>query len=439
MTDYDNKKLTQDLIDFITESPSRFHAAQAITRRLDEAGFIRLQESSLWTLASGGKYYAVRGGSSVIAFCIPEKEDFSGFNICASHSDFPCFQIKEIGELVRAEYTAINTESYGSAILSSWLDRPLSAAGRLICRCDNGIETRLVDIDRDLLLIPNVAPHMNKKINSGYEYNLAVDMAPLFSLGKPEGKLSRIIADAAGVDEGDILGADLFVYNRTPASVWGADNEFFSSRSIDNLQCTYASLRGFLSSALRENCAVWCCFDNEEVGSSTKQGAASDLLYDTLRRISARDDEEKFYVRLASSFLLSCDNAHALHPNHPEYSDPSNRVVMGEGVVLKFNSNKRYTTDGISEAFIKHLCKEQDIPLQFFANRSDISGGSTLGGIASTRVSINSADVGLAQLAMHSSYETASTSDTSAMARLCEAFYSSGLIATGHEHYLFIK
>ncbi len=437
MTQYNNIQLTSDLLGFINESPSCFHATVALARRLDEAGFSRLTEDSAWNLEAGKGYYVIRNLSSIIAFQLPESGTFKGFNISAAHSDFPCFKIKEIGELARAEYTGLNTESYGGAILSSWLDRPLSIAGRLICRTENGMQLKLVNIDRDLLLIPNVAPHMNRQINSGFQYNVAVDMVPLFGSGKPEGKLTKIITEAAEVNEEDVLGADLFVYNRMPGTIWGAENEFFSCRAIDNLQCAYTSLRGFLAAVPTENCAVYCNFDNEEVGSSTKQGAASTFLYDVLRRITVNESEEQYRMHLASSFLLSCDNAHAVHPNHPEYSDSKNRVVMGGGVVMKFNASQRYTTDGVSESFVKYLCRENDIPLQFFANRSDIGGGSTLGGIASTRVSINSADVGLAQLAMHSSYETASTFDSAAMAKLNEAFFSSGLIASGAENYRF--
>lgn len=437
MTHYDDIELTRDLIEFIDESPSCFHTTSAIAKRLDSAGFVKLTEDSVWDIAAGGSYYVIRNQSSIIAFRTPAMGEFIGFNISASHSDSPGFKLKETNELSRAEYTGVNTEGYGGAILSSWLDRPLSVAGRLICRTESGIEAKLVNIDRDLLLIPNVAPHMNRKINSGFEYNLSIDLVPLLGEGKPDGKLNKIIAEAAEVEEDAILGADLFVYNRTHGSIWGAENEFFSSRSIDDLQCAYTSLRGFLASTPNKNLAVYCCFDNEEVGSSTKQGAASSFLYDVLRRITKNESEEQFSIRLASSFMLSCDNAHAVHPNHPEYSDVQNRVVMGGGVVLKFNANQRYTTDGISEAFVKHLCCENDIPLQFFANRSDISGGSTLGGIATTRVSINSADVGLAQVAMHSAYETASTNDSAAMAMLNEAFFSSGLIANGDSSYRF--
>ena len=437
MTQYNNIELTRDLMDYIKESPSCFHATAALAHRLDKAGFTRLTEDEKWEPEAGKGYYVIRNMSSLIAFRLPKSGCFKGFNISAAHSDFPCFKVKEIGELTRAEYTGLNTESYGGAILSSWLDRPLSVAGRLICRTENGMQIKLVNVDRDLLMIPNVAPHMNRQINSGFQYNVAVDMVPLFGGGKAEGKFGKLICETAGVKEEDVLGADLFVYNRMPGTIWGAENEFFSCRAIDNLQCAYTSLRGFLAAEPQENCAVYCNFDNEEVGSSTKQGAGSTFLFDILRRIAVNENEEQFRMHLASSFLLSCDNAHALHPNHPEYSDSKNRVIMGGGVVMKFNASQRYTTDGVSEAFIKHLCKENNIPLQFFANRSDIGGGSTLGGIASTRVSINSADVGLAQLAMHSSYETASTFDSAAMANLNEAFFSSGLIADGAENYRF--
>ena len=437
MTQYNNIEFTKELLRFIEESPSCYHTTAAIARRLDTAGFTRLSEAEAWELRAGGNYYVIRAQASVIAFRVPERENFCGFNISASHGDYPCFKIKELGELARTEYTGVNTESYGGSILSSWLDRPLSVAGRLICRTENGISSRLFDVSRDLLLIPNTAPHLNKKLNCGYEYNMAVDMVPLLCTGEPNGRLKHIIAKAAEVDEDDILGADMYLYNRTPGRIWGAEDEFFSSRSIDDLQCAYSSLCGFLAAKPSENCMVYCCFDNEEVGSATKQGAGSTFLYDILRRINSSKGDVELTVRLASSFLLSCDNAHALHPNHPELTDAKNRVVLGGGVVLKFNANMKYTTDGISEAFIVHLCRSNDIPLQYYANRSDIGGGSTLGGIATTRVSINSADVGLPQLAMHSSYETASTRDSTAMARLCEAFFSSGLISDNEDSYRF--
>lgn len=437
MTEYNNQALTEELIEFIHASPSRYHAIAEIARRLDEAGYTRLSENKAWSLEAGHGYYVIRAQSSLIAFRTPESGKYIGYNISASHSDSPCFKLKETSECTRAEYIGVNTEQYGGSILSTWLDRPLSVAGRLVCHTEDGIKTHLVNVDRDLLLIPNVAPHMNRQINSGYEYNLAVDMTPLISTGKTTGTLDRIIAEAAGVDADSVIGSDLYLYNRTAASVWGADGEFFSSRAIDDLQCAYTALRGFISAKPRENCAVYCCFDNEEVGSATKQGAASTFLYDTLRSIAADEGEEQFRIRLASSFLLSCDNAHAIHPNHPEYSDRQNHPVMGGGVVLKFNANQRYTTDGVSAAFIDHLCRGNSIPLQHYANRSDIVGGSTLGSIATTRVSVNSADVGLAQLAMHSSYETASTNDSAAMARLNEAFFSSGLIADGPDGYRF--
>ena len=437
MTEYNNQALTEELIEFIHASPSRYHAIAEIARRLDEAGFIRLTENDTWSLDAGHGYYVIRAQSSLIAFRTPESGKYIGYNISASHSDSPCFKLKETSECTRAQYIGVNTEQYGGSILSTWLDRPLSVAGRLVCHTEDGIKTHLVNVDRDLLLIPNVAPHMNRQINAGYEYNLAVDMLPLFGTDKAVGELDRIIAEAAGVDADSIIGSDLYLYNRTAASIWGANAEFFSSRSIDDLQCAYTSLRGFISAKPRENCAVYCCFDNEEVGSATKQGAASTFLYDTLHRIAADDGEEQFRIRLASSFLLSCDNAHAIHPNHPEYSDRQNYPVMGGGVVLKFNANQRYTTDGVSAAFIDHLCRGNNIPLQHYANRSDIVGGSTLGSIATTRVSVNSADVGLAQLAMHSSYETAGVNDNAAMAQLNEAFFSSGLIAEGGNSYRF--
>jgi aspartyl aminopeptidase len=268
---------------------------------------------------------------------------------------------------------------------------------------------------------------MNRQINSGFQYNVAVDMVPLFGAGKPEGKLNKLITEAAGVAEEDVLGADLFVYNRMPGTVWGAENEFFSIRAIDNLQCAYTSLRGFLAATPTENCAVYCNFDNEEVGSSTKQGAGSTFLYDVLRRITKNESEEQYRMHLASSFLLSCDNAHALHPNHPEYSDSKNKVVMGGGVVMKFNASQRYTTDGLSAAVFRKVCQKAGVPVQTYCNRADIPGGSTLGNISLSQVSVPSVDIGLPQLAMHSCYETAGTHDSLYLEEAMACYYSQTL------------
>lgn len=418
------RKIAKELLTFIAQSPSTFHAVQSITDILDQNGFHRLSECGQWTLAPG-KYYVTRNRSSVAAFYIPEHE-FSNYQIIACHSDSPAFKIKEHGEIVvdRA-YTKLNTEVYGGMLFAPWFDRPLSVAGRVLVREDTRLVTKLVNVDRDLLVIPNLAIHMNREINSGYTYNAQKDLLPLFGDENAKGTLMDIIAESAGVSRASIAGSDLFLYNRMAGTIWGSDGEFLSAPRLDDLQCTFASLKGFLCADNPDCVSLFTVLDNEEVGSSTKQGAASPFLSDVLRRINRTlgGDEEDYCVRLANSFMVSADNAHAVHPNHPDKSDPENRVYPNRGIVIKCSANQKYTTDGVSSAIFRTICERAKVPYQIFANRSDMAGGSTLGSISNTQVAVNTVDIGLAQLAMHSPYETGGVRDTCFMSAAAEAFY----------------
>ncbi len=433
---YDPTKTTRELIAFIEESPTAFHAVRSITDMLDKAGFTALHEKDEWNIVPGGKYYVTRNRSSVIAFAVPEAFEKS-FLITASHTDSPTYKVK--AELdAFGKYTKLSVEGYGGMIASSWLDRPLSLAGRVLSKNDGKIETKLFRVDRDLLLIPSVAIHQNRSVNSGYSYNPAVDLCPLFGGKDKKGSLINIIAEAAGCGAETILDSDIFLYNRTPATVWGAENEFFSAPRIDNLQSAYSTLVGFIDAVNANECRmipVYSSFDNEETGSSTKQGADSQFLFDTLTRLC-----EAFGMKLpqalASSFMVSADNGHAKHPNHPEYSDSMCVPHMNEGVVIKSNANQKYTSDAVSTAIFKDICAKADVPLQYFANRSDLAGGSTLGSISNTNVALNTVDIGLAQLAMHSSYETAGTLDTAYMIRAIREFYHTRITAEGDGVYI---
>ena len=322
------------------------------------------------------------------------------------------------------KYTRLYTEGYGGMIMSTWLDRPLSVAGRVMVETEDGVECRLINIDRDLLLIPNVAIHMNRQVNDGYKWNLAVDMLPLIGGKDGVGKFYELLEKEAG---GKILGRDLFLYNRQKASVWGLNEEFLSSAALDDLACAWSCTQAFLASADTEKTIpVLIAFDDEEVGSNSPQGAASTLLADTLNRI-CNMLELNPYRMLAQSFMVSADNAHAIHPNHPEYADAYNAPVMGGGVVLKFNANQRYTTDAVSAAVFRKICAMANVPVQEYSNRADIMGGSTLGHISLTHVSVPTADVGLPQLAMHSSYETIAAQDLDYLKDMMTTYYSSVL------------
>lgn len=410
---------TEKLLDFIEKSPTAFQAVDEMQKRLTENGFEVLSEKEYWKLVPGGKYLVTRNNSALIAFCIPEKES-RVFHIMASHSDSPSFKIKENPEIkVDNSYVKLNVEKYGGMLMAPWFDRPLSVAGRVIIRRNDGLEEKLVDIKRDLVMIPNLAIHMNREANNGVAYNPQKDLQPLFAAGNTDRTLLEIIAEQTGVKKEDIISHDLFLYNRMLGTIWGADKEFVSSARLDDLQCAFASMEGLLRAQNHGSIAVHCVMDNEEVGSGTKQGAASTFLKDTLLRINmglGRTYEE-YLMTLAGSFMVSADNAHALHPNYTDKTDPTNHPVLNKGIVIKFNANQKYCTDAVSAAIFKELCTKAGVPYQTFVNRSDIAGGSTLGNISNTQVPMNTVDIGLPQLAMHSPYETAGVKDTEYLVR----------------------
>lgn len=419
----------KQLFKFIENSPSCFHAIKTITEELKNEGFVEIKEKDTWQIEQGKKYYVTRNLSSVIAFKIPQN-DFKSFNIVASHSDSPTFKIKANAEIeVKNKYVKLNTEKYGGMICSTWFDRPLSIAGRILVKENNAVKTHLVNIDKDLVIIPNLAIHMNREVNDGYTYNAQIDMLPLYGDNSSKGSLMKTIAKEAEVEEESILDTDLFLYNRMNGTKIGSNEEYISSPRLDDLECAFTSLSAFLSENTSNSASVYCAFDNEEVGSGTKQGADSTFLYDVLRRIniSLGKTEEDYYRLISSSFMVSADNAHALHPNYTDKSDPTNKVYMNDGIVIKYNANQKYTTDAVSASIFKTICDSVDVPYQTFTNRSDILGGSTLGNISNAHVSLNTIDIGLAQLAMHSTYETAGAKDVTYMIDAIKAFYNTSI------------
>lgn len=421
----------QELFDFIQQSPSCFHVIENVKKQLTEQGFEELCENKNWQIKEGGKYFVTRNLSSVIAFKVPTK-DFESFHIVASHSDSPTFKIKDHPEqMVKGKYVQLNTERYGGMIYSTWFDRPLSIAGRALVKTETGVATKLLNIDRDLLVIPNLAVHMDRTVNDGMKYNPQVNLLPLYGDAASKDTFNKLVAEACGTAEENIISTDLFLYNRTAPTVWGAHNEYMSCAKLDDLECAFSSLKAFLKGENSQSISVCAIFDNEEVGSSTKQGANSTFMYDILHRINENlgRTEEQYHTAVASSFMLSADNAHALHPNHPAISDPTNPVYLNEGIVIKHNANQKYTTDAVSSAIFQKMCEEKNVPYQHFVNRSDVAGGSTLGNIANTHVSLNTVDIGMAQLAMHSSYETAGVLDLDYMIAGMEAFYNSAVVA----------
>ncbi len=428
-----DEQINRKLLDFIAASPTAWHAVENLSLRLRAEGYRELYEQAPWKALPGGKYFVRRNGSALLAFRLPT-ESLQGFRLMAAHADSPSFKIKENAAVPTGGlYTRLNVEGYGGMISSSWLDRPLSVAGRVAVRTEAGVELRLVNVQRDLLLIPNLAIHMDRSINESKRWDPNTDMLPLFGDAEQAEEFARLIAGEAGCAPEDLLATELLLYPRTPGCIWGAAGEYISSPRLDDLQCVFACADGFLQSGDSDCVPMLCVFDNEEVGSATRQGADADFLERTLERIAdvLGLSEEDYACCLAGSFLVSADNAHAVHPNHPEFSDRNDRPTMNRGVVIKWNAAQRYTSDALSAAVFAEICRRAEVPVQRYSNRADLPGGSTLGNLSTRHVALCAVDIGLAQLAMHSAYETAGARDTALLIRAAKAYYETRLCRQG--------
>lgn len=416
--------ISRDLIHFIAKSPSPFHAVRGIKAALLYAGFTEIREEDTWQIEKGGKYVVTRNGSALMAFTVPQ-EGAEAFHITASHCDSPTFKIKENPEIADGPYVKLNVEGYGGMIMSTWLDRPLSVAGRLLVTENGHLAEKLVAIDGTMLVIPSVAIHMDRSVNQHKEWKVQKDMLPLYGMTGAKTPFMDVIAAAAKVKAEDILAHDLTLYSRVPAAIWGEEREFISSPKLDDLQCAFACFRGFTQGEKEKYISVYALFDNEEVGSATSQGAGSTFLANTLERLarSLGYSYDETMAMIARSFMISADNAHSVHPNHPEYADPVNRPVINGGIVIKYSAAQKYATNAFSAAYFKKLCNDHDIPTQTFTNHSDNPGGSTLGNISNTVIAMPTVDIGLPQLAMHSSYETAGVKDTAYLVDAVTKFY----------------
>lgn len=421
---------TKELLDFIYQSPAAYNAIETIKKYLLKENFIELYESENFKLEKGKNYFVTRNGTSIIAFKLPNDIKEYGFNIVASHSDSPSYKIKPNVDLKSGNYHKVSVEPYGGMIHSSWVDRPLSLAGRVVVKVKDEITTKEVNIDRPLLSITNIPIHMNRNINEGYKYDASVDMQPLLTQEIEKFDLRDLLSQELNINKEDILNYDLYLCSKEKGYIWGLNKEYFSSPRIDDLQCAFTSLKGFINGNNIRNINVFACFDNEEVGSATRQGADSSFLEDTLRRINEEigGSESSYLEAIASSFLVSADNAHAIHPNHPELYDGLNNVLMNKGIVIKNNASQSYASDGLSSSLFVEILNKADVPYQYYTNKANIRGGSTLGNISNTHVSILSIDIGLPQLAMHSINETAGVKDNEYAIRAFEKFYSLSII-----------
>lgn len=428
-----SKEFARNLIDFIYDSPTAFHAVETSEELLKLNGFNKLDATEKWNIKKGGKYYTTKNSSAIIAFTVnTDSLSKDGFRMIGSHSDSPAFRIKPNPEIeVEKSYLKLNTECYGGPILNTWLDRPLAIAGRVILKGDNilkPVET-LVNINKPVCIIPNLAIHMNRSINEGVALNKQKDMLPFVGLLnetlEKDNFLLNTVADELGRKSEEILDFDLFLYEYEKGSLIGPNEELISSGRLDNLSMAHASIHALINADSKNGVNVAVVFDNEEVGSSTKQGADSNMLINVLERISLclGQDREEFFRSLYSSFIISADLAHAVHPNVTEKHDPTNRPIMGKGPVIKINANQAYTSDSYSISIYKNICKEAGVSYQEFVNRSDERGGSTIGPISSTHIDIPSVDVGSPILAMHSIRELGCVQDHINIYKTFKKFY----------------
>ncbi len=426
-------EFAQELIDFIYQSPTAFHATENITGSLKNNGFNELKLNHKWEIKKGGKYYVTKNGSAVTAFVVGTGEiEENGFKIIGAHTDAPTFRIKPSPEIVvENSYLKLNTEVYGGPIINTWFDRPLSLAGRVSLKSDDIMnpQIRLVNINKPILIIPNLAIHMNRKVNEGVNINKQKDVLPIITLinkeFEKENYLLNLIADKLDVSYEDIVDFDLYLYEYEKGSIIGANSDFISSGKLDDLEMVHAGLKAIISSKPSKATNVLVCFDNEEIGSRTKQGAGSPMLRNILERIviNLGKDREDFFRAIYNSFIISADMAHAVHPNSPEKHDPVNKPKLNGGPAIKINANQSYTTDSDSNAVYELICRKAGVPVQKFVNRSDERGGSTIGPISSTHLDIRSLDIGNPMLAMHSIRELGGVSDYYYIIKSFEEFY----------------
>lgn len=415
--------MINDLKKYLDDSRSAFNAVDNLKQELLKNKYTELKEFDDYKVKKGGKYFVVRNNSSIIAFNIGGKLNKPSLHLSASHTDCPSFKLKPNSIVKGKDYVRLNTEPYGGLLVKTWFDKPLGLAGRVIVKDKKGLREVIFDSKETFCLIPSVAPHLTRD-NGEPKLNPAIDCLPLVGLNS-DFVMEKYLANKLGVKEENVSSYDLFLYPCMKAETWSND-ELLSSHHLDNLESTYLSFKAFLNNFNDENINVFASFDNEEVGSLTRQGAYSDFLLNNLKRIC--DCLKVDYYKLTSKgFMLSIDNAHAIHPNHPELTDNENGSLLNGGVVIKTNARQSYVSDSLSIALFKEICDRACSKYQFYANRSDIKGGSTLGNLSNSNVSLLSIDIGLASLAMHSSYETVGAKDVEDMYKAVEEFYKSHL------------
>ena len=426
-----NREYAEELLEFINESPTAYHAVLTAEGILKNNNFIELKARDKWTITKGGKYYFKVNDSAIFAFEVGEGEiEETGFRIIGAHTDSPGFKIKPRAEIVsEGKYITLNTEVYGGPFLNTWMDRPLSIAGRITTNSNGFMPKKyFVNINKPLLVIPNLAIHLNRRVNEGVQINPQRHTLPLLSVSKgvvEKDYLRKLLAKEMNINEEEILDYDLYLYEYEKGSIIGAENELISSSRLDNLAMVHAALEALIHSPKAEGIKVAAFFDNEEVGSATRQGADSEILPHLLERIllALGKGREELFRAYANSFMISADLAHAVHPTISEKYDPLNRTVINGGPVIKISAAQRYTSDSVTRGVFEMICKRAGVPVQKFVNRSDERGGSTIGPISSTHLPIKSVDIGSPILAMHSIRELGGVEDQGYIIKAFLEFY----------------
>lgn len=423
----------ESLHHLIEHSVSPYHCIQEVSNQLDQYGFCELPLGGIWNLQKGHGYYIKAYDSTLIGFTIGEElSSQPGIRIAASHTDWPCLKLKPSPEVTTGRYGKLNVEVYGGPILNTWFDRPLSMAGKVCIKSDNPLKpvTRLIDFKRPLLTIPNLAIHMNREVNSGVKLNAQIDLLPLLTILmeelNKEDYFLELLARETGVKKEDLLDYEIYVYNAESGSLLGLQQEFYSAPRLDNITSVHACLEGLKADSKKQDIHVIALYDNEEVGSSTKQGAASALLDRILEKIYLflGYSRDTYLNALFNGFLLSIDVAHAIHPNHTEKCDIKNQITLGDGIALKLSASQSYATDASSVSVIEGICRSEQIPYRKFSNRSDMRGGSTLGSISSCLLTMRTVDIGVTLLAMHSARELMAAKDQDALSSLVKAYFN---------------
>lgn len=419
------------LLQYLNDSPTAYHAVKNGAALLKACGFQELKETDSWSLQKGGKYFVIKNGSALVAIAVgkgdPAKE---GFRIIGAHTDSPCLKIKPGACSVTPDgYVKVNVEIYGGAILNTWFDRPLAMAGRLIVRENGALQQKLIQIDKPVFLIPNLCIHFHRDVNEKGAYNKQTDLLPLLCM-KEEGVekeeyLFQLIREETGTEKADIADYELFLYEYQKGIFTGRNQEFISASRIDDLSMVYAGLTALTQAKAGEACQILAAFDNEEVGSTTAQGANSGLLRELLNRICKNLGltDEGYYQAVANSNSVSADLAHAVHPNYSDKHDAETRPVLGGGPVIKYSASQRYATTAMSAAYFMEACDRAGVPCQKFVNRNDIAGGSTIGPALSGLTTIPTVDMGAPILAMHSIREFGAVADMVNTERAFRAYY----------------